>query len=399
MLRQTLSGPLVRHGSASEALSAMAAGHHGAAVSVSRRRRHSHRRSGSSGSASALILSPTAPREPAALSPSTAAGANQLADRALGAAAEHAAPGSSEAASGPASQQGRARGAPVDASGRDEPAYAVVGAASPASALPSKAEYGLSESSEQQTPPGVSPAQMALRHAEPGQLGYLNPFQHYLENINEQSTPEDASTGPAAEPSAIQTGASSSQANGGLFALQEASFSAPLAPGSPRAAAHGLSKSPFQHMPPLSPRRDSAVPSQSLPDHTQAGDAAGAARAGGPHSANMAHLRVRSRLFSISDDVPERVSPYRAAGSPTDPFESVELLGSDSLPSSPFGESQAGEALLHSSDNTLLLSSSGGEAGAHSSPDSLFARGRFMQTSDVAELLQTSCSGTGEAAR
>lgn len=109
-------------------------------------------------------------------------------------------------------------------------------------------------------------------------------------------------------------------------------------------------------------------------------------------------LQVRSRLFSISDDVPDRVSPYGVAGSPTDPFESAELLGSDSLPSSPFGESRAGDALLQSSDNNLSLISSGGEA-AHSSPDNLFTRGRFMQTSDVAELLQTVCSGNTEPAR
>ncbi len=48
-LRQTLSGTLPRHGSASEMLSAMTSGHMPAA-SVSRRRRHLHRRSGSSGS-------------------------------------------------------------------------------------------------------------------------------------------------------------------------------------------------------------------------------------------------------------------------------------------------------------------------------------------------------------
>ncbi|KAK9901580.1 hypothetical protein WJX75_003093 [Coccomyxa subellipsoidea] len=94
--------------------------------------------------------------------------------------------------------------------------------------------------------------------------------------------------------------------------------------------------------------------------------------------------------------------PFQTREGPAYPHASEphldELLGSDSLPSSPFGESRAGDALLHSSDNALGLVSSGGEA-AHSSPDSLFARGRFMQTSDVAELLQTSCSGHGQPAR
>ena len=113
---------------------------------------------------------------------------------------------------------------------------------------------------------------------------------------------------------------------------------------------------------------------------------------------SVSPLQVRSRLFSISDDIPDRVSPYGVAGSPTDPFESAELLGSDSMPSSPFGESRAGDALLQSSDNNLSLVSSGGEA-PQSSLDNLFTRGRFMQTSDVAELLQTACSGNTEAAR
>jgi hypothetical protein len=100
-------------------------------------------------------------------------------------------------------------------------------------------------------------------------------------------------------------------------------------------------------------------------------------------------MLARSRLFSISDDVPERISPYRAVGSPTDPFESAELLASDSLPSSPLcslgGLSAADEfPLLHSTNDALMLSS--GPPTWHSSPDSLFRRGRYLQTSDASEL-------------
>lgn len=127
-------------------------------------------------------------------------------------------------------------------------------------------------------------------------------------------------------------------------------------------------------------------------------------------------LALRSRLFSVSDDVPARVSPYGRGTdpygqqpiSPTDPFESAELLGSGSMPSSPsFGSHSASEpdALLHSTGG--LLSSGEGlfelrgslENGAAGPSDSgrgcssIFARGRFLQSEDVAELLQTDCSG------
>jgi hypothetical protein len=128
-------------------------------------------------------------------------------------------------------------------------------------------------------------------------------------------------------------------------------------------------------------------------------------------------LALRSRLFSVSDDAHARVSPYgritdpygRQPISPTDPFESAELLGSGSMPSSPsFGSRSDSEpeALLQSAGGLLLSSGEGlferrgsledGPAGPSDSGrgcSAIFARGRFLQSEDVAELLQTDCSG------
>ena len=56
-------------------------------------------------------------------------------------------------------------------------------------------------------------------------------------------------------------------------------------------------------------------------------------------------LRVRSRLFSTSEDAPLGTHPQMLASSPTNPFDTAEILGSDSIPSSPFGDSMADEWL------------------------------------------------------
>ena len=105
---------------------------------------------------------------------------------------------------------------------------------------------------------------------------------------------------------------------------------------------------------------------------------------------SSSELLLRSRLFSISDDIPERISPYNLAGSPTDPFESAGLLASDSLPSSPLcslgGNSSAGGSVLHTINDNLLMSS--GTDTRQGSLDALFVRGRFLQTSETAEAMQ-----------
>ena len=343
----------------------MTAGHT-AAASVSRRRRHSHRRSGSSGSVSALILSPTAPRSSAAPSPSvgpTSSAALQL--------------DVLETAAAPASQQL----APVERGQGEQRTHAAMRGCNgtPTNGL---LEGGVSLSEAYEAGAWLS----ASAAASPAHLSLL-PFQT-REGPAYPHTSEPHLHGICEE---YSSAAAQSRLQPVERALQSSSSpdtspaAAPL-PSSPPSGAHTLTKSDSLY------GHSSSSPSQPQPEDDSA------ARASSPQSLAMAQLRVRSRLFSISDDIPERVSPYRMAGSPTDPFESAELLGSDSLPSSPFGESRAGDALLHSSDNALGLVSSGGEA-AHSSHDSLFARGRFMQTSDVAELLQTSCSGHGQPAR
>ncbi|BDA42334.1 probable E3 ubiquitin-protein ligase XBOS32 at N-terminal half [Coccomyxa sp. Obi] len=410
-LRQTLSGTLTRHGSASEMLSAMTAGHTPAA-SVSRRRRHSHRRSGSSGSVSALILSPVAPRTAAApgagshLSPRTTA---QAAAAEASVAAEHGppnAPHTPGAQEVPAFQWDATGGRPGEERGGDIRRHAAMAASNSAAAA-----YGLSETGESLSEPSEAGTWLASPSpaAGPAQL-HLLPFQIYKEsalvdNCSSQPQLQDfrhsVPDGPSQATSDLSTDQIREPApqpcNTGSD-LSGASTSAVPSPDSP-APGTGIPTRPGPF--PGHDERGLALgstaaaepPSQDQNDSYAAHTVAQAS----PQNAAMAQLQVRSRLFSISDDVPDRVSPYGVTGSPTDPFESAELLGSDSLPSSPFGESRAGDALLQSSDNNLSLISSGAEA-AHSSPDTLFMRGRFMQTSDVAELLQTACSGNTEPA-
>ncbi len=384
-LRQTLSGTLTRHGSASEMLSAMTAGHT-AAASVSRRRRHSHRRSGSSGSVSALILSPTPPRTPpapsAAADPSSAVALQPHAVPALLIPPDAAGSVAAAAVSAPWQEAAR-EVARAEREWGEQRAHAAVHSESAAEG-PSEAGDNLSEPSEAGTwaspSPAASQAQLPLLPFNMGEGPaslHAGPSQPHLNGISEDRSPAaDYSTSQAVQPSTPQPSGS----------MSDDACTADLPPMGQGTRGNALTKSAFQ---------DQQAHSRAGLDQPEDDSVAGSSS---PQNLAMAQLRVRSRLFSISDDVPERVSPYRMAGSPTDPFESAELLGLDSLPSSPFGESRAGDALLHSSDNALGLVSSGGEA-THSSPDSLFARGRFMQTSDVAELLQTSCSGAGHPAR
>ena len=56
-------------------------------------------------------------------------------------------------------------------------------------------------------------------------------------------------------------------------------------------------------------------------------------------------LQVRSRLFSTSEDAPMGTHPQVFASSPTNVFDTAEILGSDSIPSSPFGDSTADDWL------------------------------------------------------
>ena len=76
-------------------------------------------------------------------------------------------------------------------------------------------------------------------------------------------------------------------------------------------------------------------------------------RAGSSHGAECqppvddpcSQLQVRSRLFSTSEDAPLAAHPQMLTSSPTNPFDTAEILGSDSIPSSPFGDSIADEWL------------------------------------------------------
>lgn len=185
-LRQTLSGTLPRHGSASEMLSAMTAGHTPAA-SVSRRRRHSHRRSGSSGSVSALILSPIAPRPavaPGAGSHTSPRTTVQATAAEASVAAEHGLPNGphiSEAQEVPAFYWDAARGGPADENGGDSCRQAAMVASNPTAA------YGRSQTGESLSEPSEAGAWLASPSptAGPAQL-HLLPFQIY-----EASTPVD----------------------------------------------------------------------------------------------------------------------------------------------------------------------------------------------------------------
>ena len=65
-----------------------------------------------------------------------------------------------------------------------------------------------------------------------------------------------------------------------------------------------------------------------------------------PHAdGSCSQLQVRSRLFSTSEDAPLGVNPQVLTSSPTNPFDTAEILCSDSIPSSPFGDSIADEWL------------------------------------------------------
>ena len=64
-----------------------------------------------------------------------------------------------------------------------------------------------------------------------------------------------------------------------------------------------------------------------------------------PNDDPCSQLQVRSRLFSTSEDAPLAAHPQMLTSSPTNPFDTAEILGSDSIPSSPFGDSIADEWL------------------------------------------------------
>ena len=64
-----------------------------------------------------------------------------------------------------------------------------------------------------------------------------------------------------------------------------------------------------------------------------------------PADKSCSQLQVRSRLFSTSEDAPLGINPQVLTSSPTNPFDTAEILGSDSIPSSPFGDSIADEWL------------------------------------------------------
>ena len=87
------------------------------------------------------------------------------------------------------------------------------------------------------------------------------------------------------------------------------------------------------------------LPSSNAP---QCNGAAGSSRG----AEGQARLRVRSRLFSTSEDGPLGASRQILATSPTNPFDTAEVLGSDSIPSSPFGDSTADD-WLHVQDALL----------------------------------------------
>lgn len=75
---------------------------------------------------------------------------------------------------------------------------------------------------------------------------------------------------------------------------------------------------------------------------------AGSFRGADPHppaNASCSQLQVRSRLFSTSEDAQLAAHPQLLASSPTNPFDTAEILGSDSIPSSPFGDSISNEWL------------------------------------------------------
>lgn len=87
-----------------------------------------------------------------------------------------------------------------------------------------------------------------------------------------------------------------------------------------------------------------------LPSDAHCTVKAGSSRA--PSAKSSSQLQVRSRLFSTSEDAPLRTAPQVYATSPTNPFDTAEILGSDSIPSSPFADSTADE-WLHIHDGTL----------------------------------------------
>ena len=140
--------------------------------------------------------------------------------------------------------------------------------------------------------------------------------------------------------------------------------------------------------------------------HTAPPEVPEPAAAGAHARPQVPNLALRSRLFSVSDDVPVRLyghatGPYGQPASPTNPFESAELLGSGSMPSSPsFGQRSGSEQEPTLMDSAGLFLSSGegferhgrmDAAGAGpSSSGSIFARGRFCR----AAMLQSCCRRT-----
>ena len=85
-----------------------------------------------------------------------------------------------------------------------------------------------------------------------------------------------------------------------------------------------------------------------LPSNTQCNGTAGSSR----QAEHQNRLRVRSRLFSTSEDGLLGASRQVLATSPTNPFDTAEVLGSDSIPSSPFEDVMADD-WLHVQDALL----------------------------------------------
>ena len=129
-----------------------------------------------------------------------------------------------------------------------------------------------------------------------------------------------------------------------------------------------------------------------------------ASDAGGRERAAVAPVRLRSRLYSVFGRRPGAhfpVSPptARLRARPRTRLNPPSCSARAACPSSPFGGDDSAaeqDSLLRSTDALLLSSAEAGGANfseATEVPPDIYTRGCFMATCDVAELLQTHCSG------